>query len=111
LAQQFVISEDLRPEMWIIIDLMKKTLEEYSCGKTIIKTNDIIFILNSLRAISRHDNNNNKKRLLELGFSSLLQKFISGNNFTIVQYALLLFRGISLSFSSEDAKQLVSANS
>jgi hypothetical protein len=100
--------EELRPEMWIIIDLMKKTLEEYSCGKTTIKTNDIIFILNSLRVISRSDNN--LKRLFELKFSFLLLKVISDNNFTIVQYALLLFGGLTFFFSSEDAKQLVSSN-
>jgi hypothetical protein len=61
-----------------------------------------------LRAISRYDNN--KKRLLELGFSSLLLKLISDNNFTIVQYSLNLFENLSDSFSSEDAKQLVSSN-
>jgi hypothetical protein len=99
--------EEFKPEMWSIIDLMKKTIEEHSCGKTTVKTNDIVFILNSLRVISRYDNN--KKRLIELGFSTLLLKVFSDKNFTVVQYALILFRNLSNSFSSEDAK-LVSAN-
>jgi hypothetical protein len=100
--------EKIRPEMWIIIDLMKKTLEEYSCRKTIIKTNDIIFILSSLKVVARYDDNS--KHLLELGFSSLLLKIVCDHNFTIVQYAVLLFGSLSIFFSSKDAKQLVSAN-
>jgi hypothetical protein len=104
----FHCDENLRPEMWIIIDLMKKTLEEYSCGKTIIKMNDIISILNSLRVVSRYYDNG--KRLAELGFFPLLLKIISDKNFTVVQYALYIFRNLSRFFSSENVKQLTSAN-
>jgi hypothetical protein len=69
--------------------------------------NDIIFIINSLENVSV---NYNGKYLLELGFSFLLLKITSDNNFAIVQYGANLFANLTFRFSSEDANQEISAN-
>jgi hypothetical protein len=86
---------------------LKEKIEEYT-KKNTVSTDDCIMIFNSLKRISVNDIN--KKSLLGFGFSLILLDVMKTDNLTAIQYALIPLSNLSMSFSSEDAKQLVKAD-
>jgi hypothetical protein len=103
----FFNCQNISSELLEIIKFMKLKIEEYT-KKNTISTNDIIIIFNSLRRNSRIKSS--KKYLVELGFSSILLDILKTNDLTVIQYSLLIFGNISLSFSSEVSEQLIKTN-
>jgi hypothetical protein len=94
----------VKSDYFVILKFLKEKIDLH-IEKKRVSANNVVFILKSLHylAVVKGDN---RRRLLEMGFDSVLFEMIKTDDLTIVQHALVRLAYLSISFSSEESGKL-----